>query len=80
MAKKEAMSHGVNEEREFDWQRAFFQLTGYLARKRKEELARVHPDERWNVAAERAWALECAYAYASGIAEASGTKLPDLKG
>ena len=79
MAKKEAMNHGVNEEREFDWQRAFFQLTGYLAHKRKEELAKVYIDERRNVAVERAWALECAYAYASGIAEAGGVELPDLK-
>ena len=56
-----------------DYKRAFDLLTNYLARKRAEELRK---DE--NGAAERAWALELAYAYAQGVAESQGFRLPEL--
>lgn len=56
-----------------DYKHAFTMLTNFLARKRAEELRKDT-----NSAAERAWAYELAYAYAEGVAESQGARLPEL--
>lgn len=59
--------------KEPDYKHAYKMLTGFLARKRAEELQRGTGS-----AAERAWAYELAYAYAEGVAESQGVRLPEL--